>query len=441
VGMIGDMKAEHAELVDSLRRTRWVPLLRLIDAAEAGDGPPPTPDPAAVEPYRWLLARVGDGVPLTAAGYLPPAVVEETMRTLGWDAHRAGKNNREDRTYPVRELRELARRMGLLRVHRGVLLRTAAGRRLTDDPAELWWHLADRLLTARTEVERLAGMLFLLAVAAGRPRPHVLVAGGLTALGLVDEATGQPPDELAAVGLTRDTRAVFRQLGLLPRQPRDDAPPGPAAAQFARAALLGRGATGQATAPQAAARSHRAVELTVVLRGTKPPVWRRIVVPTSLTLRQLHAVLQTAMGWEDYHLHLFDVRGVEYGDVEDLPGELGDEDTYTVGDAAAAASEWRYRYDFGDGWDHDIRVGERLSAVGPGTPHCLDGDRACPPEDCGGPAGYQRLLDALADPADPEHDELLAWVGGEFDPDAFDLTGTNELLELYDRHTRQRPPG
>lgn len=144
------------------------------------------------------------------------------------------------------------------------------------------------------------------------------------------------------------------------------------------------------------------------------------------------------MGWQDYHLHLFDVGGVLYGDVEDFPGEIGDEDTFTVGEAAAVARTWRYQYDFGDGWDHDIRVGQRLAAVGPGTPHCVDGARACPPEDCGGAPGYEHLLAVLADPSDPEHAELLEWVGGEFDPDAFDLAATNELLELYDRHTRQR---
>jgi hypothetical protein len=207
---------------------------------------------------------------------------------------------------------------------------------------------------------------------------------------------------------------------------------------LARAALLGRD-VGEPPAPVAtvAGRPEEALELTVVLHDTHPAVWRRIVVPTSLTLLQLHAVLQTAMGWQDYHLHLFDVGGVLYGDVEDFPGELGDEGTFTVADAAGVAEQWRYQYDFGDGWDHDIRVGQRLASVGTGTPHCVGGARACPPEDCGGTPGYEHLLEVLADPADPEHAELLEWVGGEFDPDAFDVAATNELLELYDRHTRR----
>src|SRR3954465_15899725 len=151
------MKTGHAELVDRLARTRWMPLLRLIDDADVEGGPPVEPDPAAVEPYRWLLTRVGDGIRLTQAGHLPPAVVEETMHILGWDADWIGTMNREDQTYPVQELRELAGRMGLLRKHRGTLLPTAIGRSCAQDPLALWWHLADRLPPARTEVERQAG--------------------------------------------------------------------------------------------------------------------------------------------------------------------------------------------------------------------------------------------------------------------------------------------
>jgi hypothetical protein len=189
-------------------------------------------------------------------------------------------------------------------------------------------------------------------------------------LGLVDAATGRPPAETDAVGLARDTRAVFRQLGLVRRQSREDASPGPAAVQFARAAMRGRDTDEQpvASPPRSAARGREAVELTVVLRDTEPAVWRRIVVPTSLTLRHLHAVLQTGMGWEDYHLHLFDVGGVLYGDVEDIPGEIVDKETFTIGDAAAAAGTWRYQYDFGDCWEHDIRVGQQQPSVGLGTP-------------------------------------------------------------------------
>ncbi|TFV62284.1 plasmid pRiA4b ORF-3 family protein [Geodermatophilus sp. DF01-2] len=184
----------------------------------------------------------------------------------------------------------------------------------------------------------------------------------------------------------------------------------------------------------------QAVELTVTLRHTRPRVWRRLAVPPSLTLRELHAVLQTAMGWEDYHLHLFEVDGVFYGDVEDFMGDLGDEETTTVRDVAARVDRFRYEYDFGDGWDHDLRIGRRPVPAGPDRPRCLGGARACPPEDCGGVPGYQHLLDVLADPAGAEDEdaELLEWLGDDYDPDAFDPAATDELLELHDRHTRQR---
>jgi hypothetical protein len=433
------MRAEHGSVIEQLRRARWRPLAQLLVDARPAAGSPSESDAAVVLPYRWLLSRVGDGVRLTQAGYLPPAIVEETMRTLGWDAHWPGKNNREDQTYPVLELRDLARRLGLLRVSRGLLTRTRAGCLLTDDPVALWWHLADRLPVARGEIEQQAGLLYLLAVAAGRPRPLAIVASGLAALGVVDSATRRPPVELDALDLTRSTWAVFRQLGLLSRRARDDAPPGPGAVQLARAALHGRDAVDQPLAPgQAPAANDGAIGLTVTLRDTEPPVWRRLVVPTSLSLWQLHEVLQTAMGWRDYHLHLFEIADVSYGDVEDFPGELGDEATFTVGEAAGAADLWRYEYDFGDGWDHDIRVGERLA---PSAPRCLDGARACPPEDCGGPSGYEHLLVVLADPSHAEHAELLEWLGGEFDPDAFDVAEINALLRFYDENTRQGTGG
>jgi hypothetical protein len=178
--------------------------------------------------------------------------------------------------------------------------------------------------------------------------------------------------------------------------------------------------------------------LFVQLRDIKPPIWRRLVVPASLTLRELHAVIQTAMGWQDYHLHMFEVAGVRYGDVEEMDGPVGDEEEFTVGQAAGAVSKFTYEYDFGDGWTHDIRVEQVMPSVGSGVPHLVGGARACPPEDCGGPWGYQHLVEVLADPEHEQHEQFLGWVGGGYDPEAFDLAETNANLELQDRHTRQR---
>jgi hypothetical protein len=101
-------------------------------------------------------------------------------------------------------------------------------------------------------------------------------------------------------------------------------------------------------------------------------------------------------------------------------------------------NEFNYEYDFGDSWHLDVRIEQVISSIGSGTPRLIGGARACPPEDCGGLWGYEHLLEVLADPSDEEHEEMLEWVGGAFDPEAFDLETTNVALELYDRHTRQR---
>jgi hypothetical protein len=172
----------------------------------------------------------------------------------------------------------------------------------------------------------------------------------------------------------------------------------------------------------------RVVQLTVALRDVSPPVWRRLAVPTSLTLRELHEVIQAAMGWQGYHLHLFEVDGVLYGDVEDFPGRLGDEDKTTVGRVAAAVRGFRYEYDFGDSWEHDITVEGVSADEGSDRPRVVGGARACPPEDCGGSPGYAQLLEVLADPSHDEYAQALDWVGGSFDAEAFDPATADGVL-------------
>lgn len=434
------MRTEVEAVVDRLRDARSLPWLRVIDDAELdGTAEPEAAASVVVAPYRWLLQRVGDGIRLTQAGYLPPAVVKAAMVELGWQGDWYGAGNREVET-PVRELRESAQRFGLLRKNRGQLLRTKLGGRLVDDPSGLWWHLATRLPDGRSDAERQAGILYLLTVAAGRPRDGELLATGMTILGWTTNRV-EPVSSTSAFTAAWHTWWVFRWLRLVPENKRWDEPEPPPTEQgrtFARAAILGR--TGPVTSLESPPRrkAEQAVQLLVQLRDINPAVWRRLVVPASLTLRELHPVLQTAMGWQDYHLHMFDVDGVLYGDIEDFAGPLGDEERFTVGRAAAAVEEFIYEYDFGDGWTHDIRVEQVMPMVGSGTPHLLGGSRACPPEDCGGPGGYHLLLAALQDPGHEDHERLLGWVGGDFDAEAFDLAEINANLELYDRHTRQR---
>ena len=415
-------------------------MLRLL--ADADLDTPAETDPAAaavVQPYRWLLRRIGDGVRLTQAGYLPPSLVTETMTSLGWDRDWIGKHNREDMTFPVLDLRESAQRLGLLRKNRGQLLVTKAGRILVDDPVEGWWHLASRLLSTPTESERHAGVLYLLSVAAGRPGDHALLAEGMTTLGWQLPGASPSMAETSAFAAARDTWVVFRRLGVLSggKWPGGaQGPPSPSAVMLARAALLGRA---QRPAVVAAPAGGRAVELTISLRDISPPVWRRMVVPASLTLSDLHHVIQDAMGWQDCHLHLFDIDGVLYGDIDEIEGrELGEEVACTVGQVADAVRDFSYEYDFGDSWHHDLHVEQVIASAGSGTPHVVSGARACPPEDCGGSWGYQRLTAVLADPSDEEFDHLLSWVGDGWDPERFHLAQTNAVLALYDLHARRR---
>lgn len=173
-------------------------------------------------------------------------------------------------------------------------------------------------------------------------------------------------------------------------------------------------------------------ELRVTLLDISPPVWRTLRVPSALPLSTVHAVIQMAFGWEDRHLHEWRVGDVTYGlSDEDSWGEdLADESTTLLATVAPADSVLRYDYDFGDGWEHLVEVVAVTPYDGNVAPvACLAGDRACPPEDCGGPAGYEHLLDALGDPDDAEHEEVVEWLGDSFDPAAFDLGSVNHRLE------------
>ena len=139
-------------------------------------------------------------------------------------------------------------------------------------------------------------------------------------------------------------------------------------------------------------------------------------------MARLHDALQEAFGWTNSHLHQFRV-GRECFGVPDRDGwggpEVIDERRVRLEEVADVKSRLVYEYDFGDGWEHDIVV-ERVDAGDEALPTCLDGRRARPPEDCGGPYGYENLLQALADPKHPEHAEMREWAGPYFQPEHFD---------------------
>jgi hypothetical protein len=178
-------------------------------------------------------------------------------------------------------------------------------------------------------------------------------------------------------------------------------------------------------------------QLKVTLDDSKPPIWRRILFPGNFTLYNLHEILQIVMGWEDYHLHMFNINDQIYGDPEDdEDGDLGtkNETRYRLDRLGLhEKSKFSYEYDFGDSWDHAILVEKILPPEnGVHYPVCVQGKRACPPEDVGGVWGYQDFLEAIADPEHEEHDEYLAWIGGDFDPEAFDLDEVNEALRAFE---------
>jgi hypothetical protein len=172
-------------------------------------------------------------------------------------------------------------------------------------------------------------------------------------------------------------------------------------------------------------------EIKIVLQDVRPAVSRWVEVPGETTLAELHEVVQVAMGWTNSHLHEFDINGARYGqpDPDWDVGEVGDEAKATLFRLAAQGDRLGYVYDFGDGWTHTLTV-EKVLTPEPGVryPRCISGRRACPPEDVGGPWGYEGFLEAMADPAHPEHDERAEWTGGHFDPAAFNLDEVNEAL-------------
>jgi Plasmid pRiA4b ORF-3-like protein len=175
-------------------------------------------------------------------------------------------------------------------------------------------------------------------------------------------------------------------------------------------------------------------QLKVTLKGIKPPIWRRLLVEPDTKLNRLHDIIQETMGWYDSHLHQFAVGRTLYGVPDpdfDFGPEVENEKRVALRQVAPTAkSKLTYEYDFGDGWEHEILV-EKVLPADPATPYpvCVAGARACPPEDCGGVWGYADLLETIKNPDDPEHQEMLEWLGGEFDPEAFDLDATNRKLK------------
>ena len=176
-------------------------------------------------------------------------------------------------------------------------------------------------------------------------------------------------------------------------------------------------------------------ELYVELEGIEPLIWRRLLVSATITLPKLHDLLQLAMGWTNSHLHSFTIENRTFGmaDVDNFEElDMLDERRHTIAAVLGASTrEFLYLYDFGDSWHHRITV-KTLAHPNPDWhyPLCTGGARAAPPDDVGGPPGYEEFLAAINDPKHEEHDSMLTWIGGAFDPEGFDLNAINRMLRF-----------
>ena len=176
-------------------------------------------------------------------------------------------------------------------------------------------------------------------------------------------------------------------------------------------------------------------QLKIVLKDIKPSIWRRFQVAGDIRFSDLSRVIQIVMGWQDAHLHVFQVGekpiGVPDPEFPSSDEIINEADVRLNQVVKGEKIKFTYEYDFGDGWQHELTVEKVLAGEqGEPLPRCLAGKRNCPPEDCGGPWGYADLLKALADPGHPEHDEIMTWLDGEFDPEKFDMEELNQLLRI-----------
>jgi hypothetical protein len=175
-------------------------------------------------------------------------------------------------------------------------------------------------------------------------------------------------------------------------------------------------------------KAEQVYQFKVTLLESRPPIWRRIQTK-DCTLDKLHEHIQTAMGWTNSHLHHFRVGEQLYGDPELMQEnfeELEYKDSTTTNVSGILPEDgkrfrFQYEYDFGDSWYHEVLFeGVVRAESSKKYPLCLEGARACPPEDCGGIWGYPDFVEAIQNPKHEQHEELLEWVGGRFDPEAFD---------------------
>ncbi len=170
--------------------------------------------------------------------------------------------------------------------------------------------------------------------------------------------------------------------------------------------------------------------LKISLEDIEPPIWRRLET-CDCSLDDLHELIQASFDWESFHPHAFEIQGHEYAATSEFgTSEFEDAAEVFLSDLIEnRCYEFHYEYDFGDSWIHRIEIEDTLPAEeGVRYPRCLDGKRAAPPEDSGGPYQYPYLLQAFADPENAADPDILDWIAPDFDPERFDLDNLNKML-------------
>lgn len=189
------------------------------------------------------------------------------------------------------------------------------------------------------------------------------------------------------------------------------------------------------------------VQLYIALVELEPAIWRRVQVPSDLTLHRLHGVIQAIFDWQDCHLYQFEVDGCRYAPPEEAGETLGGDRLYSSANLRLnqllqrGVEQFAYVYDLGDEWVHGLAIEQALTPeAGTEYPVLVDGARRAPPEDIGGPPGFEAFLEAVSDPNHPDRDEFLEWYGGnEFQPEVMDADAIEAKLQRIRRQLRKGP--
>jgi hypothetical protein len=403
-----------------------------------------------VEQVRAFLEWVGEGQALTQTGRVRLADARELVGLLDTgdllDQREAGWRISSSAELPgLTTVVEWAKGSRLVRVSKGRLVPVKKNVVLLDRPLELWARMLEafpRLGEAlcppgwaeslmRRHFQEAMGALFEELRQRGGSidieQACCLAWETVTAFYFLDTA----PEQQRTLWRKLNDRDVLHALGVLEQF-------GALRRSEERMTLTELGSWWMRRAAGEPGQGDPVLQVKLSLLGvSKPPVWRRLLIPADIRLDRLHGVIQAAMGWEDYHMHAFSDGSCEYGLADP---ELGhrDERKATLDRLLKREGERiRYTYDFGDDWEHEI-VLERVLAAEPGVryPVCVTGNGACPPEDCGGVWGYEDLREALADPAHEQHAEMLEWLclqaAAEFDPARFDVDEVNRALGAGD---------